>query len=158
MENGEKQNFETNPSDSETEQKKLECPEKVTIKWLYHNVPVRIWITFVGLLFSAYMLGIKTSPYLNNTKNKSLQVPETRISNTGPNITSQIEIVTNNHNKRIEELHKKYLNLESEAVSLAHIEDNQKKYIESANRIKDLIYKENKLFQVQIKELIKFSN
>lgn len=104
------------------------------------------------------MLGIKTSPYLNNTKNKSLQVPETRISNTGPNITSQIEIVTNNHNKRIEELHKKYLNLESEAVSLAHIEDNQKKYIESANRIKDLIYKENKLFQVQIKELIKFSN
>lgn len=33
-------------------------PEKVTIKWLYHNVPLSTWIWLAGLLVAAFGAGI----------------------------------------------------------------------------------------------------
>ncbi len=41
--------------------KGIETPEKVTIPWLLNNVPVHLWLAFLGLLASAFLLGIQAS-------------------------------------------------------------------------------------------------
>ena len=41
--------------------KRVETPSKVTIPWLLNNVPVHLWLAFVGLLASAFLLGIQAS-------------------------------------------------------------------------------------------------
>jgi hypothetical protein len=41
--------------------KGVKTPDKVTIPWLLNNVPIHLWLAFVGLLTSAFLLGIQAS-------------------------------------------------------------------------------------------------
>ena len=41
--------------------KELSPPEKVTLAWLWKHVPARFWISAIGILFAAFMLGIQAS-------------------------------------------------------------------------------------------------
>jgi len=43
--------------------KPLSFPEKVTPSWLAHNVPISYWFMGIGLLASAFALGIKASTF-----------------------------------------------------------------------------------------------
>ena len=38
--------------------KSLEYPEKITLKWLWHNVPYTFWIWFVSTLCVAFLFGV----------------------------------------------------------------------------------------------------
>ncbi|WP_057833214.1 hypothetical protein [Colwellia sp. TT2012] len=41
--------------------KEIEYPNKVTLKWLYHHVPWTFWAWIIGLLLSAFSLGVAVS-------------------------------------------------------------------------------------------------
>jgi hypothetical protein len=41
--------------------KEIEYPNKVTLKWLYHHVPWSFWAWLIGLLISAFSLGVVVS-------------------------------------------------------------------------------------------------
>jgi hypothetical protein len=43
--------------------KQLSLPEKVTLNWLVHNVPITLWLMGAGLLASAFSLGVKASTF-----------------------------------------------------------------------------------------------
>ena len=43
--------------------KQLEMPERVTLGWLVHNVPVSFWFWLVGLLGAAFAFGIQASKW-----------------------------------------------------------------------------------------------
>jgi hypothetical protein len=50
------------PADTPVEsQKSVEYPEKVTLSWLYKHVPVKLWISFVAILLTAFSLGLAFS-------------------------------------------------------------------------------------------------
>jgi hypothetical protein len=34
-------------------------PEKITLQWLYHHVPVHLWVAFGGLLIAAFSIGLQ---------------------------------------------------------------------------------------------------
>jgi hypothetical protein len=46
------------PRGLQAERKEPEYPEKVTIKWLYQNVPLSAWIWLASLLIAAFGLGV----------------------------------------------------------------------------------------------------
>jgi hypothetical protein len=52
-----KQSEETNPPQSVATQTALELPERVTLHWLYKNVPYRFWLGMGSLLITAFVLG-----------------------------------------------------------------------------------------------------
>jgi len=37
----------------------LEEPAKVTLHWLFRHVPIRLWIWLVGLLITAFIIGVR---------------------------------------------------------------------------------------------------
>ena len=37
----------------------LKEPAKVTLSWLFHHVPIRLWLWLVGLLITAFIIGVK---------------------------------------------------------------------------------------------------
>ncbi|MDV2077794.1 hypothetical protein [Marinobacter xestospongiae] len=43
--------------------KQLDVPEKVTLAWLAHNVPIKLWFFGGGLLLAAFSLGLKASTW-----------------------------------------------------------------------------------------------
>jgi hypothetical protein len=43
--------------------KQLDVPEKVTLAWLAHNVPIKLWFLGGGLLLAAFSLGLKASTW-----------------------------------------------------------------------------------------------
>ncbi len=43
--------------------KELAAPEKVTLIWLVHHVPVKLWLLAGGILFATFTLGIKASTW-----------------------------------------------------------------------------------------------
>lgn len=53
-----KKSEETNPSQQVATQAALELPERVTLHWLYKNVPYRFWLVLLGLLIAAFGLGV----------------------------------------------------------------------------------------------------
>ena len=57
-------NFDLEPS---SESQELDFPQKVTLSWLYKHAPISWWFIFLGLLCSAFMLGVNLSdtPYIN---------------------------------------------------------------------------------------------
>lgn len=36
-------------------------PEKITLAWLFHNVPYKFWLWLVGLLFTAFIAGVQST-------------------------------------------------------------------------------------------------
>ena len=48
---------ETNPPQQVATQTALELPERVTLHWLYKNVPYRFWLGLGSLLIAAFVLG-----------------------------------------------------------------------------------------------------
>jgi len=62
----------------QSERKEPEYPEKVTIKWLYHNVPLSAWIWLAGLLIAAFGSGVAfTETKLYEDLNTSAQAEAT---------------------------------------------------------------------------------
>ena len=41
--------------------KQLALPEKVTLNWILHNVPIKLWLMGAGILASVFVLGVKAS-------------------------------------------------------------------------------------------------
>ena len=41
-----------------TEKKPIEYPDKITLKWMWSHVPYRFWFFLIGLLITAFSLGI----------------------------------------------------------------------------------------------------
>ncbi|MEM6772829.1 MAG: hypothetical protein AAF597_19785 [Bacteroidota bacterium] len=52
------------------ETNELEFPQKVTVQWLIQHAPVSLWLYLIGLLFTAFILGVsftKTPFYADQT-------------------------------------------------------------------------------------------
>ena len=41
----------------------LPAPEKVTLKWLFHNVPYTFWMMAAGALFAVFAFGVKAASW-----------------------------------------------------------------------------------------------
>jgi hypothetical protein len=60
----------------------LELPEKVTMVWLVHNVPVTVWFWFVSLVLGAIVLGVAVGQttfvkeLLNKKVETTIQLPQ----------------------------------------------------------------------------------
>ena len=66
---------EQGPNDSHQQTKELPYPQKFTMKWLYQHAPISLWCWLVGLLATAFVLGVgfsetKLYQLLKSTKSK----------------------------------------------------------------------------------------
>ncbi|MFX0199464.1 MAG: hypothetical protein ACFFCW_25360 [Candidatus Hodarchaeota archaeon] len=43
---------------SKLSKSRLELPDKVTLSWLWEHVPVKFWIWAIGIIFTAFLLGL----------------------------------------------------------------------------------------------------
>lgn len=73
-------------------------------------------------------------------------------------IEAQIEVLTSEHNRRLAELHAALREAEKEAVDLSHIESNQRKYVEAAQRIRESISEENSSFETYLNQLMRITD
>jgi len=64
----------------------LNCPEKVTVKWLIDNVPYRYYVSFVVLLFTAFLFGVE---FAGTDLYKSIKKDAT------PNMSSAMQKINN---------------------------------------------------------------
>lgn len=73
-------------------------------------------------------------------------------------IEAQIEVLTAEHNRRLTELHAELSENEKESVNLGHIESNQKRYVEAAQRIRESISEENSSFETHLNQLMRIAD
>ncbi len=45
----------------ESNRKELEPPQRVTVSWLIKHVPIKFWVTLLGIIVAAFILGIRAS-------------------------------------------------------------------------------------------------
>ena len=50
--------------DSEpTDPKHLTLPDRMTLNWLWQNVPIKLWLWFLGIVGGAYSLGVASNVF-----------------------------------------------------------------------------------------------
>jgi len=58
-----------------TEKEPIEYTNKITLKWLWDNVPIKFWIGSISILIAVFLLGYQASNFLkeNNINQKVLK-------------------------------------------------------------------------------------
>ena len=53
---------------------KIEYTDKITFKWLYDNVPLKIWLTFFSLLIGTFLLGYQTHNFFDKSNIQNINI------------------------------------------------------------------------------------
>lgn len=115
---------------------------KLKEKFENHYVVFGLTLIFVG-----FVSGFGAARFLFNFVATGNGNPNTL------NLEKEISILVAEHNKQKNDLLSEYYKSEKEATNLGHISLNQQIYVESANRIKELIKQEDEAFALQLDKL-----
>lgn len=126
----------------------INYPDKVTLSWLYKNVPFKFYITLIVIIFAAFTFGITVGQVtfikqLLNI-NSSNQTIETNV------INEQILSITKTHNENIKKINESIISEEKAAAS-SLFNDEKDKHKKAVEEFKNMITIENLRFQEEIK-------
>jgi len=138
-------------------EKKLKFTEKVTLSWLWQNVPASIWLKFIGVLVFVFILGLYTSG-IPNIKNLLRHVPGLKIDlvvppETRKSLEQEVTSLIKAHNERLAELQKQLLNEEQLGADHDLIGSYREYHQEAAQRLREIIRAENGNFQKELNAL-----
>lgn len=88
-----------------TKSRKLKFPktEEMTLKWLWENVPLRVWLTFFALLGAAFTFGfsINSTPIIKTmfASNQKIQAKYEELNNQIEKLNSELKIQKESNSK-----------------------------------------------------------
>ena len=134
----------------------LTFPEKVTISWLYHHIPVPIWATLVGLIIAAFMGGVTAGQTtfareLLGKETPAMTTPE-RPKLSSEELKTRVDQLVQGHNESIKNLYTAIANEEKEAGQKYYTSEQQP-HIDAAKRLKETLRQENERFEQQLRAL-----
>lgn len=131
-------------------------PEKVTLAWLYKNIPVLAWISLVGSLVIAFGFGVTfgRTTFVTELLGK---LPLATQKVTTPQISSEalnqrIDQLVQGHNVNVNSLTKSIAE-EEQAAGKSFYSTESGPHMDSAKRLKEALKSENDAFEQQLKLL-----
>lgn len=134
----------------------LTFPDKVTVSWLYHYVPVPIWVTLAGLITAAFIGGVTLgqTTFVRELLGKAtpaVTVPE-QPKLSSEELKARVDQLVQGHNESIKNLYTAIANEEKEAGQ-KYFSSEQQPHIDAAKRLKETLRQENERFEQQLKAL-----
>jgi hypothetical protein len=131
----------------------VQLPEKVTLSWLIHNVPVQFWVWLGGLILTVLLLGvgIGQTTFIQELVGKDRKTPPSPAIS-AEELKNRIDQLIQGHNNSIEKLYAAIADEEKEAGKTFYSSDRQP-HIDAANRLRETVTQEDGKFQAQIKAL-----
>jgi hypothetical protein len=131
-------------------------PDKVTISWLYHHIPVPIWVTLAGLITAAFIGGVTSgqTTFVRELLGKAtpaMTTPE-RPKLSSEELKTRVDQLVHGHNESIKNLYTAIANEEKEAGQKYYTSEQQP-HIDAAKRLKETLRQENERFEQQLRAL-----
>lgn len=117
----------------------------------FENHPL---IFSISLLIIGFVAGFSVNEWSMSFRDGTL-APVTRSAS---EVSKQIESLTNEHNKRLKDLHGELREQEKEAVYGGHIDSTQQKHKEAAQRLRQVIEDENNSYRGHLEQLMRFAD
>ena len=136
-----------------------DMPDTITLSWLWHNVPVKLWVTLASLMLSAFVAGAYLSgfPAVRQVLRLIPGYPQFIEPKLPSEKAQQLVEKTNDliaaHNQRLSELQKQLLAEERLAGDHSLVLWQRDTHRAAADKIRELIEKENNNFQRELEAL-----
>ena len=132
----------------------LTFPDKVTVSWLYHHMPVPIWLTLGGLITAAFIGGVTSGQTtfvreLFGKASPAMTTPE-RPKLSSEELKTRVDQLVQGHNESIKNLYTAIANEEKEAGQKYYTSEQQP-HIDAAKRLKETLRQENERFEQQLR-------
>lgn len=134
-------------------------PDTITLSWLWHNVPVKLWVTLASLMLSAFVAGAYLSgfPAVRQVLRLIPGYPQFIEPKLPSEKAQQLVEKTNDliaaHSQRLSELQKQLLAEERLAGDHSLVLWQRDTHRAAADKIRELIEKENNNFQRELEAL-----
>jgi hypothetical protein len=132
--------------------KKLDSPEfdKITLPWLVHHLPLRLWISAVGIVVVVFVTGVQVGQISVVREFLGRPVPQATIEPTV--LKDRIDRLTESYSKNVAQITAQILS-EEQAAGKTIYSHEQQPHIDAANRLRVLLDNEHKKYREAINEL-----
>lgn len=132
--------------------KKLEAPEfdKVTLPWLVHHLPLRLWISAIGIVAFVFVAGVQVGQISIVREFLGKPVPQATIEPAV--LKDRIDRLTEGYGKNVAQITAQILS-EEQAAGRTIYSHEQQPHIDAASRLRVLLDNEHKKYREAINEL-----
>jgi hypothetical protein len=133
----------------------LTLPDKVTISWLYHHIPVPIWVTLASLIIAVFIAGVTSGQTTFVRELLGKATPATTPEQpklSSEELKTRVDQLVQGHNESIKNLYTTIANEETEA-GRKYYTSEQQPHIDAAKRLKETLRQENERFEQQLRAL-----
>jgi hypothetical protein len=126
--------------------------EKITLLWLVHHVPLKLWISAFGIVAVVFLAGVQVGQtgFLRELLGKPSLPQATPIEPAV--LQDRIDRLTEGYNKNVAQITAQIL-LHEQAAAKTIYSHEQKPPLEAANRLRTLLDSEHKKYREAINEL-----
>lgn len=134
------------------ENKKLESPEfdKITLPWLVQHLPLRLWISAVGIVTVVFIAGVQVGQISLVREFLGKPAPQATIEPAA--LQDRIDRLTEGYSKNVAQITVQILS-EEQAAGKTIYSHEQQPHINAANRLRELLENEHKKYREAINEL-----
>ncbi len=129
-------------------------PEKVTLAWLYKNIPVSAWLSLAASLVVAFGFGatVGSTTFVRELLGKSPFTAKSAAASqmSSDELKQRIDQLIQGHNVNVNSITKSIAEEEQAAGKSFYSTDSQP-HMDSAKRLKEALKSENDAFEQQLK-------
>lgn len=135
-----------------------EWPERITIIWLLHNMPIQMWLTIVGAFVAAFLGGTAVGTTNLVRELRGLPPCADHSKPRGQGLLAQTSIAAafataeHNHSKRLSTLLQTILE-EEKAAAVAPYTYLRDRHLEAAKRLRDDLENQTRAFETTVSGL-----
>jgi len=123
--------------------------EKVTLLWLVHHVPVKLWLSAIGLLFVFFFAGIQVGQ-IGFVREIFGKLPAHSSPHVEPSVIQErIDRLTEGYNANMRQIMSQILSHEESAAKTLFSHEREQ-HLEAVNRLRSLIDEEHKKYLAAI--------
>ncbi len=132
--------------------KKLESPkfDKITLPWLVHHLPLRLWISALGIVAVVFVAGVQVGQISIVREFLGKPVPHATIE--PALLKDRIDRLTESYSKNVAQITAQILS-EEQAAGKTIYSHEQKPHIDAANRLRVLLDNEHTKYREAVSEL-----
>ena len=132
--------------------KKLALPEfdKITLSWLVHHLPLRLWISAIGIVAFVFVAGVQVRQISVVREFLGRPIPQATIEPAV--LKDRVDRLTESYSKNVAQITAQILSEEQAAVKTIYSHE-QRPHIDAASRLRVLLDNEHKKYREAINEL-----
>jgi hypothetical protein len=130
----------------------LESPEfdKITLPWLVHHLPLKLWISAVGVVAIVFIAGMQVGQI--SLVREFLGKPAPQATIEPAVLTDRIDRLTESYTKSVAQITAQIVS-EEQAAGKVFYSSEQQPHIDAANRLRALLDNQHKKYREAINEL-----